>query len=371
MYFAPEIISGLYEQHNAANTTKSDVWSFGLMIIELINASKLWTNHLKNAQQTFSRLSPLFAIDLTQSMEHNNNIDHNNNINNNIYEKKLTEEEIQKREILLNSQSNLSKNRIQSEFMSGNHWKFISKNLIDVIENCLQFNPIERSSVSELLNHSYFSDLLKNFRSQFLWTKKPFFRSSLLPDLSLDTFPFDVYNNNENNENNNENNNNNNINNNNNNNNTANGTNNNNLNSISNNNLNMTTPNNNNNNNNNINNINNNSNLIRSNSQTKINGEINKQMSSPNLRGNSNTNLLNNNNNDQSVNINKDLNYAEIYNFWKINGGNLLHICKDLEESPSSLRLPCLIRSSYSSSTFVLFIYYLLLIIYLIIYYYY
>jgi serine/threonine protein kinase len=299
MYFAPEVISSFNPTlQTTTGCCKSDIWAFGLMIIELVNGSKLWTNHLRNTNQIFSRLSSLFAFDCHKLSFNSQN----------------SNGESPSKESLCELQSTISSKRIQSEFMSAAHWKSISADLVDVISQCLQLNPMERPSCIQLLYHPYFLPLLKTYHSNYLWAQKPFLRSMLLPDLSVENYPFDINQNDSLLEDHDE---------------IANG----------------------NGSSNGVGDVRRNIQQLQNhNSAESLHSkfgdhhpeEIKKINSSPNVsRTKSLVNL-----NDQTIKDIKDNNFVEIYNFWKINGGNLLQLCKELEESPSTTRLPSFIFSS-------------------------
>lgn len=150
------------------------------MLIELVNGHKLWPG-CTSADKILANVHKLCGFEsetsTTDQESESSDQEDTNDSNSNDQEEKINENVLKSNKMQKNSWKYVKKTLMSDNTI----WNHISKDLLDLIKQCLIIDPTKRPDPLELLEHCYFSNYWQKHQESHTWVKKPYLRSSLFP----------------------------------------------------------------------------------------------------------------------------------------------------------------------------------------------
>ncbi|KAK5576627.1 hypothetical protein RB653_007771 [Dictyostelium firmibasis] len=192
LYLSPE---SLLRGTKGSSNTKADVWALGCILLHICLGYCIWQDN--NPSIVINRILHLSGYSTTQLFNTTSKsfeeceLKRNQNQKGYEEEEEISEEEKKRRikEIKLNNRENMNNflNSLKENNNNNNNnigigLNGLDKELIEIIEQCLIPNPMDRPDSETLLDHPYFNEYKKMDPYQLQWIIKPFTKSWDLPD---------------------------------------------------------------------------------------------------------------------------------------------------------------------------------------------
>lgn len=153
------------------------------MLVELVNGRPLWYKQDATAEDVMEKLEKMFVFDAEENRGETGEEDGSEVAREG---EEITRDAVRKEaeppETKLLRTSEACWQYMTEEIIQQDKFWSVSNDLQDVIRCCLQLDPVKRKDAEQLLEHPYFASLYEEHKKSFRWVVKPFLQCSLLPD---------------------------------------------------------------------------------------------------------------------------------------------------------------------------------------------